>query len=74
MAWRTRVTKVGGQILSLLLTLVAVPVAYDLFDQAAYAIARWRNKKHADRGEQDLERFLVAESGGAPPEPVAAEE
>ncbi len=65
---------VGGQILSLLLTLVAVPVAYDLFDQAASAIARWRNKKHADRGEQDLERFLVAESGGAPAEPVAAEE
>ena len=65
---------VGGQVLSLLLTLVAVPVAYDLFDQAASAVSRWRKKKVTDRGELDLERFLHGRPGGHEPDPVAAEE
>ncbi len=65
---------VGGQILSLLLTLVAVPVAYDLFDQAASALARWRKKKPVDRGEEELGRLLGDARHGADPAPLAAEE
>jgi hypothetical protein len=61
----------GGQTLSLLLTLVAVPVAYDLFDQAREAIARWRNRGPVDRGEADLEQMLGETK---PAEAVSAEE
>ncbi len=63
---------VGGQLLSLLLTLVAVPVAYDLFDQAAAWLARLRRKQSFDRGEADLARY---EEGSLPEDAaIAAEE
>jgi hypothetical protein len=55
---------VGGQLLSLLLTLLATPVIYSLFDDAAAGLRRLLRRKPRDTvstGENDLDR-LVAEA------------
>ncbi len=53
---------IGGQTMSLLLTLLAVPVLYSLVDDVRVWIGRRRKAEDIDRGEAELPAVLAGEA------------